>query len=73
MRKIVFNPHILSGKPIFEGTRIPLDLILEYIAQGYSFDHIVKAYPSLTKEDIGEAVKFVAHMIKEEKVFPVPL
>lgn len=73
MKQIIINPKILSGKPIFEGTRIPVDLILEFIAQGYDFDQIVKEYPSLTKEDLSEAVKFVAKRIKEERVFPVVL
>lgn len=73
MKQIVINPKILSGKPIFEGTRIPLDLILEFIAQGYSFDQIIKEYPTLSIEDISGALKLVAKTLKEEKVFPVSL
>lgn len=73
MKQIIINPKILSGKPIFEGTRIPIDLILEFIAQGCNFDQIVKEYPILTKEDLSEGVRFVAKRIKEEKIFPVSL
>lgn len=73
MRQIIINPKILSGKPIFEGTRIPVDSILEFIAQGYNFNQILKEYPSLTKDDLSAAVKFAAKQIKEIKIFPVSL
>jgi len=49
MKKITVNPQILSGKPIFEGTRIPVDLILEFLSQGYNIEEVLKEYPSLTK------------------------
>lgn len=73
MKKIVINPKILSGKPIFEGTRIPVELILDFLSQNYSFEEILKEYPSLTKEDILSALKFAAERIKEEKIYPVSL
>lgn len=73
MKQIITNPKILSGKPIFEGTRIPVDSILEFIAQGYNFNQILKEYPGLTKDDLSTAVKFAAKQIKEIKIFPVSL
>ncbi len=73
MRKIIVNPKILSGKPIFEGTRIPVELILEFLSKNYSFEEILNEYPSLTKEDILSALKFAAERIKEEKIYPVSL
>jgi len=67
MKKIVINPKILSGKPIFEGTRIPVELILEFLSQNYNPQEILKEYPSLTKNDVLSAVKFATEKIKEEK------
>jgi len=60
MRKIVINPKILSGKPIFEGTRIPVELILEFLSQGCTINQVLKEYPSLTKEDVLSALNFAA-------------
>jgi len=60
MKKITVNPQILSGKPIFEGTRIPVDLILEFLSQGYNIEEVLKEYPSLTKEDILWALNFAS-------------
>jgi uncharacterized protein (DUF433 family) len=73
MKKITVNPQILSGKPIFEGTRIPVDLILEFLSQGYNIEEVLKEYPSLTKEDILGALNFAAKKIKEEKIYPISL
>jgi len=42
MKKITVNPQISSGKPIFEGTRIPVDLILEFLSQGYNIEEVLK-------------------------------
>ncbi len=73
MKKITVDPQILSGKPIFEGTRIPVDLILEFLSQGYNIDQVLEEYPSLTKEDILRALNFAAKKIKEEKIYPISL
>jgi len=73
MKKITVDPQILSGKPIFEGTRIPVDLILEFLSQGYNIDQVLEEYPSLTKEDILGALNFAAKKIKEEKIYPISL
>jgi uncharacterized protein (DUF433 family) len=55
-RRVVVDPEILSGKPAIKGTRIPVTLVLNLIAHGYSFERIVEAYPVLTVEDIKAAL-----------------
>lgn len=58
MRKIIVNQKILNGKPIFEGTRIPVEIILDFLTQDYSSEQIIKEYPQLNKQDIISALKF---------------
>jgi uncharacterized protein (DUF433 family) len=55
-KRIVVDPEILAGKPAIRGTRIPVTLILNLLAHGYTFDRIVQAYPVLTVEDVKAAV-----------------
>jgi uncharacterized protein (DUF433 family) len=70
MKKIVLQKNVLSGKPIFEGTRIPVELVLEYLSQGNSVDDILKEYPSLEKDDIYGAIQYAAQILKDHKMYP---
>lgn len=50
--RIVQDPGILVGKPVVRGTRIPVELVLEYLANTPSFDDLFTDYPRLTIEDV---------------------
>ena len=56
--RIELNPRVCNGKPVIKGTRIPVSVILEQIAQGASWDDLLKGYPELTKEDIQAALLY---------------
>lgn len=71
MNRIVFNSKILKGKPIIKGTRISVDLILELLANGWSFEEILKNYPQLKKGDILAALKYSAKRLKREEVIKI--
>lgn len=52
MRKpIVSNPEILSGTPVFLGTRIPLDHVASLIQRGVSEQELTEDFPSLNQDD----------------------
>lgn len=67
--RIEVNPRILGGKPVVCGTRIPVYLILELLSAGYDFKRIVKAYPSLTEEDIRAAIDYAAKIMQNEEAY----
>ena len=50
--RIELNPRICNGKPVIKGTRIPISVILELIAEGKSWQAILDGYPELTRENI---------------------
>ncbi len=52
MDRIELNPRVCNGKPVIRGTRIPVSVILENVAQGESWDTLIESYPELKKEDI---------------------
>lgn len=64
---IVVDPNVLVGKPIVKGTRISVELLLDRLADGWSFDDILDAYPHLTREQIQAAIAFAAELFKEER------
>ena len=45
-------PGKVSGKPIVVGTRIPADLVIDYLDHGYSIDEILENYPGLSSKTI---------------------
>lgn len=49
---IVSTPGVLRGKPRIKGTRIPVSLILGYLAAGSSVEEIIEEFPDLKKEQI---------------------
>ena len=54
--RIELNPRVCNGKPVIKGTRIPVAVILEQIAEGESWESILAGYPELTKADIHAAL-----------------
>ena len=56
LRQIVASdPEIMGGTPVFRGTRIPVDLIADMLAQGASAEEILEGYPTLDQERIAMA------------------
>jgi uncharacterized protein (DUF433 family) len=49
---IVRDPDILGGRPVFRGTRVPVEVLFENLEDGLSIDEIIESYPSLNKEDV---------------------
>ena len=55
---IVSDPEVLRGKPRLKGTRIPVGLILGYLAAGKTPDDIVAEFPDLIREQIAACLDY---------------
>ena len=44
------DPEILSGTPVFVGTRVPLRNLIDYFEGGYSLDEFLDDFPSVKRE-----------------------
>ncbi len=64
--RIVVDPEILFGKPIIKGTRISVDLIMDRLADGWTLEDIMAAYPRVTRADVLAAIAFVTEVFREE-------
>lgn len=47
---VTSNPEILGGTPVFSGTRVPVAVLFENLADGLTLDEILDSYPTLTRE-----------------------
>ena len=64
--RIVCDPDILVGKPSVKGTRLSVELILGWLAQGWTHEMLIEAYPQLSPHDILAALAFAAEKLREE-------
>ena len=53
--RLVRRRGVLGSKPIFAGTRIPVDTVRRYLDAGCGTDAILEEYPSLTAADVEAA------------------
>ncbi|HVT82503.1 MAG TPA: DUF433 domain-containing protein [Phycisphaerae bacterium] len=64
------TPTILLGKPVFVGTRISVEMILEELGAGDSIEDICRNYPHLTPDHVRAACAYAAASLKrDETVF----
>jgi uncharacterized protein (DUF433 family) len=44
------NPDIMGGTPVFVGTRVPLQNLIDYLEGGESVEDFLEAFPTVTRE-----------------------
>jgi uncharacterized protein (DUF433 family) len=65
---IEINPRVCGGKPVIKGTRIPVAVILEQLAEDESWDSLLSGYPELTRPDIQAALRYAKDAILNTEV-----
>jgi uncharacterized protein (DUF433 family) len=62
------QPDVLDNAPCFKGTRVPVSVILEYLALGWSINDLKESYPSVKTKYIEKLIrtyakKFTTHAV----------
>ncbi|WP_211173130.1 DUF433 domain-containing protein [Brasilonema bromeliae] len=65
---VVSSSDVLRGKPRIKGTRIPVSLILGYLAAGKTDDQILQEFPDLQKEQILACLDYARDLANFETV-----
>jgi uncharacterized protein (DUF433 family) len=52
------DPEVMSGKPVFAGTRVPVETLLDYIVDGHTLGVFLDNFPTVKRED---AVRVLEH------------
>lgn len=68
--RIVRDPQICGGEPVFRGTRVTLRTVLASLAVGDSVEHILADFPALKTEDVQAAIAFAAASAEEDLPMP---
>lgn len=69
LRRVVFNPKIMLGKPVIKGTRLTVEIIVEKIAYGATIEDVIADYPFLTEDDIRASLLYAARCLAHEEVY----
>jgi uncharacterized protein (DUF433 family) len=67
------KPDVFSGKMCVKGTRISVDLILEWLSQGSKPKEIVQSYPQISMDAIYEALQYASQLSKNAVQFEINL
>lgn len=54
---IVQNPEIYSGEPVFRGTRVPFQTLLDYLEDGDTLDQFLEQFPGVSRCDAVAALE----------------
>jgi len=65
------DPAICGGDLCARGTRIPVTVILDNLAEGSPRDEILRSYPALRPEHIEAALAYAAELAHEERLIPL--
>lgn len=68
---LVSDPQVCSGQICAKGTRIPVTVILDSLAEGNTREEILRSYPSLTPQHLDAALSYAAELAREEALLPL--
>lgn len=66
--RIVVNPRVFGGAPVVKDTRIPVSLILNQLAYGYTVERVVEAYRILSAVDVRAALAYASVRLEQADV-----
>jgi len=55
---ITVDPEIVSGTPVFAGTRVPVDALITNLEAGLTLDEFLDNFPSVTREQALQVLEF---------------
>lgn len=57
------DPEILGGTPVFVGTRVPVQLLFDYLEAGDSLDRFLDQHPTVTREQAVAALEMARNAV----------
>jgi uncharacterized protein (DUF433 family) len=68
---LLSDPNVCQGQLCARGTRIPVTVILDSVAEGSMRDAILNSYPSVAADHIDAALSYAAELAREESLLPL--
>ena len=56
--KVIYrSPEVLGGTPVFSGTRVPVQTLIDYLEEGRPLDEFLEDFPTVTRQQATEALE----------------
>jgi uncharacterized protein (DUF433 family) len=65
--RITVDEKVRFGKPVIQGTRVPVDLVVGKLAGGMTVEEVMEEY-ELAREDVLAALAYAARAVAEEHI-----
>jgi uncharacterized protein (DUF433 family) len=59
------DPEIVSGTPVFVGTRVPVQTFIDHLKGGYTVDRYIEQFPTVRREQVCRFLEQATHALLE--------
>jgi uncharacterized protein (DUF433 family) len=63
---VVSKPGVLGGTPVFRGTRLPVQTLFDYLADGLSLDYFLDSFEGVSRQDAQTVLRYGWRRIASE-------
>ncbi len=60
---VIKNPDILGGTPVFRGTRVPIQTMVDYVEGGETLEDFLEGFPTVSRESAVAALEQAKHLL----------
>jgi uncharacterized protein (DUF433 family) len=65
---VLVSPEYLGGTPVFNGTRVPIKNMFDYLDYGHPLDEFLEHFPGVTREHAGAVLHLARDLVNEDGV-----
>jgi len=62
------SPDVMSGAPVFAGTRVPVQTLIDYLAGGHPLDDFLDDFPTVRREQALELLRRVKELLADARL-----
>lgn len=62
------DPEVMGGTPVFAGTRVPVQALIDHLVAGRSIDEFREGFPRVEREQIIELLRRVGDLLEEARI-----
>lgn len=67
-KSVTINKEILGGTPVFSGTRVPVQILFDYVEGGHTIDDFLKSFPTVKKSQVMSVLHKAEQLVTNENI-----